>query len=115
MRIDVRIAEASDLDTLIGLNRQVQGVHADLYPADVKATVNDGELRAFLSSLVARSDTRILLAEIDGASAGYAWIEIQDRPETPFTLAKNPTLSAPYLRQFRPSPRRDRLGADDPP
>jgi ribosomal protein S18 acetylase RimI-like enzyme len=32
-----------------------------------------------------RGYTRILLAQVNGAVVGYAWFEIQDLPQTPFT------------------------------
>jgi len=35
--------------------------------------------------LTRRTDHTILVAQVDDAVVGYAWFEIQDRPQTPFT------------------------------
>ena len=88
MRIETRIADASDVDALARLNGQAQRLHATLYPKDFKTQVNEAELRSFLRAALARDGTRWLVAEIEGSAVGYAWLEVQIRPETPFRFAK---------------------------
>jgi ribosomal protein S18 acetylase RimI-like enzyme len=81
----IRNAVDADLAALIKLNAQVQRLHAQVYPADFKSLTDEGEVRDFLASAMRQTDHTILLAQVDGAVVGYAWIEIQDRPQTPFT------------------------------
>jgi ribosomal protein S18 acetylase RimI-like enzyme len=88
MTVTIRNAVDADLDPLIGLNAQVQELHAQVYPAGFKSLTDEGEVRDFLASVIRRTDHTILLAQADGAVVGYAWIEIQDRPQKPFTWAK---------------------------
>jgi ribosomal protein S18 acetylase RimI-like enzyme len=56
-----------------------------VYPADFKPITDAGEVRDFLVSAMRQTDHTILLAQVEGAVVGYAWIEIQDRAQTPFT------------------------------
>jgi ribosomal protein S18 acetylase RimI-like enzyme len=88
MTVTIRNAVDADLDSLIRLNAQVQKLHAQVYPADFKSFTDEREVRDFLASVIQRTDHTIFLAQVDGAVVGYAWIEIQDRPQTPFTWAK---------------------------
>lgn len=88
MTVTIRNAGDADLDALIRLKAQVQRVHAQVYPADFKSLTYEGEVRNFLASLMHRTDHTFLLAQPDDAVVGYAWFEIQDRPQTPFTWAK---------------------------
>jgi ribosomal protein S18 acetylase RimI-like enzyme len=85
MTVTIRNAVDADLDALIRLNAQVQRLHAEVYPADFKSLTDAGEVRDFLVSAMRQTHHTILLAQIDGAVVGYAWFEIQDRPQTPFT------------------------------
>jgi ribosomal protein S18 acetylase RimI-like enzyme len=88
MTVTVRNAIEGDLDALIRLNAQVQKLHAQVYPADFKSSTDEGEVRDFFVSVMRHTDHTILLAQIDGAAVGYAWFEIQDLPQTPFTWPK---------------------------
>jgi diamine N-acetyltransferase len=88
MTVTIRNAVDADLDALIRLNAQLQRLHAQVYPADFKSLADEGEVRDFLVSAMRRSDHTILLAQVDGTIVGYAWFEIQDRPQTPFTWPK---------------------------
>jgi ribosomal protein S18 acetylase RimI-like enzyme len=88
MTVTIRNAVDADLDSLIRLSAQVQELHAQVYPADFKSLTDEREVRDFLGSVMRRTDHTILLAQVDGAVVGYAWIEIEDRPQTPFTWAK---------------------------
>jgi ribosomal protein S18 acetylase RimI-like enzyme len=88
MTVTVRNAVDADLDALIRLNTQLQRLHAQVYPADFKSLTDERDVRDFLLSAMRQTDHTILVAQIDGAVVGYAWIEIQDRPQTPFSWAK---------------------------
>jgi ribosomal protein S18 acetylase RimI-like enzyme len=88
MTVTIRNAVDADLDALIRLNAQVQKVHAQVYPADFKSLTDEGEVRDFLASVMRRTDHTLVVAQVDDAVVGYAWIEIQVRPQTPFTWAK---------------------------
>ena len=88
MTVAIINATDADLGALIRLNAQVQMVHAQSYPADFKSLTDESEVRHFLASVIQRVDHAILLAQVDGADVGYAWIEIMERPPTPFTWGK---------------------------
>jgi ribosomal protein S18 acetylase RimI-like enzyme len=88
MTVTIRNADDVDLDALIRLNPQVQRLHAQVYPADFKSLTGEGEVRDFFASAMRRTHHAILVAQVHGAVVGYAWFEIQDRPQTPFTFAK---------------------------
>ena len=92
MIVTIRNAADTDLDVLIRLNAQVQSLHEQAYPADFKSSTDEAEVRDFLASVMRRTGHAILLAQVDGAIVGYAWFEIQDRPQTPFTWAKKRVL-----------------------
>ncbi|HEY6620206.1 MAG TPA: GNAT family N-acetyltransferase [Steroidobacteraceae bacterium] len=76
------------MDALIRLNAQVQRLHAQVHPADFKSLTDEAEVRDFLASVMRRTDHTILVAQVNGAVVGYAWFEIQGRPQTPFTWPK---------------------------
>jgi ribosomal protein S18 acetylase RimI-like enzyme len=88
MAVVIRNATDGDLEALIRLNAQVQRLHAQNYPADFRSSTDEREVRDFFASVIQRVDHTILLAQVDGADVTYAWIEIVDRPATPFTWAK---------------------------
>ena len=88
MTVIIRNAVDADLDALIKLNAQVQRLHAQLYPADFKSLTDEREVRDFLVSTMRQTNHTILLAQVDVAVVGYAWFEIQDRPQTAFTWPK---------------------------
>jgi shikimate dehydrogenase len=85
MAVTIRNAVDADLDALISLNAQLQRLHAQVYPTDFKSLTDEGDVRDFLASVMRQTDHTILLAQVDGAVVGYAWFEIQHRPQTPFT------------------------------
>jgi ribosomal protein S18 acetylase RimI-like enzyme len=88
MTVTIRAAFDADLDALIRLNAQAQKLHAQVYPADFRSLTDEGEVGDVFASVMRETHHTILLAQIDDAVAGYAWFEIQDRPQTPFTWAK---------------------------
>ena len=84
----MRSASAADIDALVRLNRVVQKRHSDLQPLDFKAETDDAEVSAFIAALLTTPKNYLCVADCDGRSSGYIWFEKQDRPETPFTLAR---------------------------
>lgn len=85
MGVEVREAGAGDVAALVALNREVQALHAALAPEVFKADVSDDELARFFSERLDADGHVMLLAELDGAAAGYAWFEIQGKPATMFS------------------------------
>lgn len=88
MRISVRAASATDIDDIVRLNRDVQQLHAELEPSFFKSNVNSEEVAAFFAAKLALSENHIRLADSGDCANGYVWFEVQDRPETPLTLAR---------------------------
>lgn len=86
--IAIRPAVDTDIPALVALNAGVQALHATLSPEIFKPVVDPVELAAFLRATLDGPAHRLLLATVEGAAAGYAWGEIQDRAETPFALAR---------------------------
>jgi ribosomal protein S18 acetylase RimI-like enzyme len=88
MRISLRVASATDIDDIVRLNRDVQQLHAELEPSFFKSNVNNEEVAAFFAAKLALSENHIRLADSGDGPIGYVWFEVQDRPETPLTLAR---------------------------
>lgn len=88
MTISVRVASAADIDDIIRLNRDVQQLHAELEPSFFKSNINNEEVAAFFAAKLALSENHIRLADSGDGPTGYVWFEVQDRPETPLTLAR---------------------------
>lgn len=86
--IAIRPAVDTDIPALVALNAGVQALHATLSPEIFKPAVDPVELAGFLRATLDQSAHRLLLAQVDGVAAGYAWAEVQDRAETPFALAR---------------------------
>lgn len=86
--VAIRPAVDTDIPALVALNAGVQALHATLSPEIFKPVVDPVELAAFLRATLDGPAHRLLLAQVDGAAAGYAWGEIQDRAETPFVLVR---------------------------
>ncbi len=84
----IRPAVEDDIPALVALNAVVQALHAALSPEIFKPKVDPVELAAFLRGLLDQPSHRLRVATLDGATVGYAWAEVQDRPETPFALAR---------------------------
>ena len=88
MTISVRAASAADIGDIVRLNRDVQLLHAELEPSFFKADFDGGEVAAFLAAKLALPENHFLLADGGDGPSGYVWFEVQDRPETPLTLAR---------------------------
>jgi ribosomal protein S18 acetylase RimI-like enzyme len=102
MTIVVRIATAADLDILAQLNQVVQKVHAELYPDDFRTTVDAEGLKALLTPRLAN----VIIAEVDDKPAGYIWFEMQTRPASPFSPARQRL----YIHHLSVSPDAQRRG-----
>ncbi|PXA83280.1 hypothetical protein DMC25_18185 [Caulobacter sp. D4A] len=87
-QLAIRPAVEDDIPALVALNAVVQALHAALSPEVFKPKVDPVELAAFLRGLLDQPSNRLRVAAVDGAAVGYAWAEVQDRPETPFALAR---------------------------
>ncbi len=88
MTISVRIASAADIDDIVRLNRDVQRLHAGLEPSFFKSNPDNEEVAAFFAAKFALSENHIRLSDNGDGPNGYVWLEVQDRPETPLTLAR---------------------------
>ena len=88
MTISVRVASAADIDAIVRLNRDVQQLHAELEPSFFKSNVDSEEVAAFFAAKLALSENHIRLADGGDGPNGYVWFEVQERPETPLTLAR---------------------------
>jgi ribosomal protein S18 acetylase RimI-like enzyme len=88
MTISVRVASAADVDDIVRLNRDVQQLHAGLEPSFFKSNLESEKVAAFFAAKLALPENHIRLAAIGEGPNGYVWFEVQDRPETPLTLAR---------------------------
>ena len=87
MTISVRVGSAADIDDIVRLNRDVQQLHAELEPSFFKSNCDDEEVAAFIAAKLALPEHHFRLADSGDGPDGYVWFEVQDRPETPLTLA----------------------------
>lgn len=104
--IAIRPAVDTDIPALVALNAGVQALHAALSPKIFKPAVDPVELAGFLRATLNQPAHRLLLAQVDGVAAGYGWAEVQDRPETPFALARQRL----YLHHLAVDPASQRRG-----
>jgi ribosomal protein S18 acetylase RimI-like enzyme len=88
MAISVRVALAADIGDIVRLNRDVQQRHAEFEPSFFKSNVDNEEVAAFFAAKLALPENHIRLADNGDGPNGYVWFEVQDRPETPLTLAR---------------------------
>ncbi len=79
MTVTIRDATADDLPLLADLNDEIQRQHASAYPEDFVYPADKGKVEKFFAALMRNKDNRIVLAELDGAAAGYLWYEAQRR------------------------------------
>src|SRR5208282_6148765 len=106
MSVEVRAALEVDLDALIQLNRVVQSLHAALYPGDFTQEVDPSAVRTFFAARLASPKSAIVIAEADRVPVGYVWLEVQVRPETPFT-PRRPRI---YVHHIAVAPEARRRG-----
>ena len=84
---EVKVAENEDVDDLVSLNRDVQSLHAALYPNDFRPHADPAALRHLLVNVIADKMHKVGVHPGPTGAKGYVWIELQDRPETALTPA----------------------------
>jgi len=89
MAIHIRKAVEQDAATLAALNADVQAIHAAAMPWLFKPPGPDTFAPAMVRDLLAQPENLVFIAEVDGSAAGYAYAEIQERPETPLSYARD--------------------------
>jgi ribosomal protein S18 acetylase RimI-like enzyme len=85
-RLRVRTAAQDDAALLVMLNREVQQLHASLAPQVFRPETDSMSVAAFFKSWIAKPGHSVLIAEHDGKACGYAWVEVQHQPGTPFSF-----------------------------
>lgn len=84
----IRTASLWDAGLLASLNRDVQRMHARMEPGVFKADTDDAEVAAFFAARLARPEDHLRIFENADGPVGYVWFEVQERAETPLTLAR---------------------------
>jgi ribosomal protein S18 acetylase RimI-like enzyme len=109
MAILIRKAVVQDADVLGALNADVQAIHAAAMPWLFKPPGPDTFPPDAVKDLLAQPENLIFIAEVDGTAAGYAYAQIEERPETPFIRAHDII----YLHHIsvRPAYRRHGVGS----
>jgi ribosomal protein S18 acetylase RimI-like enzyme len=109
MAVVIRKARGGDADALALLNADVQVIHAAALPWLFKSPGPHTSARAAVADILEHPDNFVLIAEVDGAAAGYAYGQIIRRPETPFQHAHDMV----YLHHIsvRPAHRRNGVGS----
>jgi len=86
----IRLATAEDVDMLVGLNADVQKLHADAMPYLFKQPSDLASLAVdFRDRILADSDGSTFIVEDEGQARGYVYIRIVQRPENAYTYAQN--------------------------
>jgi ribosomal protein S18 acetylase RimI-like enzyme len=88
MTISVRVGSDADIDVIVRLNRDVQQLHAELEPSVFKTNIDTSEMTAFFAAKLILTEHHFRLAYLDDGPSGYIWFEVQERRETPLTLAR---------------------------
>jgi ribosomal protein S18 acetylase RimI-like enzyme len=86
--ISIRVASDADIEAIVSLNRDVQQLHAEIEPSFFKSNTDDKEIAAFFADKLATPGNHFRLADGDDGPDGYVWFEVQERPDTPLTLAR---------------------------
>ena len=81
--IEITRAAEQDLDTIVALNGEVQGIHVAARP-DIFRPVPPAELRDTFLGFLRGENTEILIARLDGEAVGYAVVRVWSRPEHAF-------------------------------
>lgn len=83
----IRPAEAADYAALVLIADEVHALHAAAHPAIFRPVGEGSSLpRGYFDDLLAGDASTILVAELDGAIAGFAIVEVFDAP--PFEVLK---------------------------
>ena len=87
----VRRATKGDAEGLVALNREVQTLHAALYPDHFLLETDASAVAAFFSGILAADGHLVAIRDGDDGPSGYIWFEVQQRAATPFTYASRRT------------------------
>jgi GNAT superfamily N-acetyltransferase len=87
MSIALRRATVDDAATIAALNADVQAVHAAALPWRFKSPSPDSLPLTEAAAWLSNPGGLVFIAEVDGEPAGYAYAEINRRPETSLTYA----------------------------
>lgn len=85
----VRNATPDDADALVALNATVQKLHADAEPVIYRQPQPGVFTPKPVAEILAEPGNTILIACDGDEAVGYAWIKLQDRPETVTTHANH--------------------------
>lgn len=83
----IRLAQQSDLPQVNAIRRQVHEVHAQGRP-DIFHPEFGGALESHIDEIFGGEQTEIVVADREGQICGFAVLEIIDKPETPYSLAR---------------------------
>ena len=83
----VRFAKEEDLERVNEIRKMVNDVHVNGRPDIFREGFND-ELKNFIYEIWNAENKDIIVAERDGVICGFACIQIVDKPENPFMLAR---------------------------
>lgn len=83
----VRNATPDDADVLAALNATVQKLHADAEPGIFRQPQSGVFTPKPVAEILAEPSNTILIACDDDVAVGYAWIKLNDRPESVTTHA----------------------------
>jgi ribosomal protein S18 acetylase RimI-like enzyme len=105
MSATVRIAKPGDECVLADLNSFVHALHVAQRPKYFKRA-RTSEVRDWFKDFLGKANSRIFIAEENGAPLGYASVVIHDRPENPFAFARR----WHEIDQIAVDPRHRRMG-----
>lgn len=84
----IRFAEMNDLPQVNTIRRQVHELHAR-GRADIFQSEFNAELENHIYETYGCKESDIIVADIDGRICGFAVLEVVDRPESPYSLARS--------------------------
>src|SRR4051812_43882662 len=102
----VREATIADAAVIASLNEHVQALHARLLPSRFKPPTHDTFTVSDAVQLLGKAGNIIYIALVGTEPAGYAYIELQRRPESPYAFAHDQV----YLHHISVVPAHQRRG-----
>ena len=84
----VRFAEEKDLEKVNELRKQVNDIHVEGRPDLFKAGFGE-EIREFAKVILNGENSDIIVAERDGVICGMVCVDYVQKPETPYSKARN--------------------------
>ena len=84
----VCFAEEKDLDIINELRKQVNDIHVEGRPDVFKAGFGN-EIRDFAKVIINGENSNIIVAERNGVICGMACVDYVNKPETPYSKARN--------------------------